>query len=203
MSAPPVGRRERKKAATRQAIADAALLLFLERGFDAVNVRDIAEAADVSTTTLFKHFPSKEALLFDEDEARETRLVGVVRHRSAGQTVPQALRDSILATWDHHLLHPRIAEFEALTQSTPALQDYARRMNFKLEQAVTAAVAAEVGRPDDDPACRALVRFAFEAPLLARTAPDPGRALRQIFDLIEQGWAAVISPVADAALPEV
>ncbi|MFD6073807.1 TetR/AcrR family transcriptional regulator, partial [Amycolatopsis lurida] len=48
------GRRERKKAATRQALADAALKLFLERGYDQVSIRDIAEAADVSTTTLFK-----------------------------------------------------------------------------------------------------------------------------------------------------
>ncbi|MGY5138836.1 TetR/AcrR family transcriptional regulator, partial [Streptomyces nigrescens] len=62
-----MGRRERKKAATRQALADAALRLFLERGYDQVSIRDIAEAADVSTTTLFKHFPGKEALVFDAD----------------------------------------------------------------------------------------------------------------------------------------
>ncbi|HWO62981.1 MAG TPA: helix-turn-helix domain-containing protein, partial [Umezawaea sp.] len=60
------GRRERKKAATRQALADAALRLFLERGFDAVGVREIADAADVATTTLFKYFPTKESLVFDE-----------------------------------------------------------------------------------------------------------------------------------------
>ncbi|WP_280431681.1 helix-turn-helix domain-containing protein, partial [Nocardia brasiliensis] len=56
------GRRERKKAANRQALADAALRLFLERGYDAVGVREIADAADVSVATLFKHFPGgKEA----------------------------------------------------------------------------------------------------------------------------------------------
>ena len=58
-----IGRRERKKAATRKSLADAALRLFLDRGYDQVSIRDIAEAADVSTTTLFKHFPSKEALV--------------------------------------------------------------------------------------------------------------------------------------------
>ncbi|MFE2143549.1 TetR/AcrR family transcriptional regulator, partial [Streptomyces sp. NPDC059456] len=51
----PTGRRERKKAATRRAIADAALHLFLERGYDEVGIREIADAADVSNTTLFKH----------------------------------------------------------------------------------------------------------------------------------------------------
>lgn len=71
---PAVGRRERKKAATRQAIADAALELFLEHGFDRVSVRDVAEKADVSTTTLFAHFPSKESLVFDREEDVDARL---------------------------------------------------------------------------------------------------------------------------------
>ncbi|WP_147264659.1 TetR/AcrR family transcriptional regulator, partial [Streptomyces sp. NBRC 110611] len=61
---PAPGRRERKKAQTRKALADAALRLFLERGYDGVSVKDVAEAADVSVTTLFKHFSGKEALVF-------------------------------------------------------------------------------------------------------------------------------------------
>ena len=47
----PSGRRERKKAATRQKIADTALRLFLERGYDAVGIRDVAAEADVAVTT--------------------------------------------------------------------------------------------------------------------------------------------------------
>src|SRR3954467_4440710 len=84
---PAVGRRERKKAATRQALADAALELFLARGFDNVGVREIAEAADVSTATLFKHFPTKESLVFDLDAEREAALVAAVRDREPGQPV--------------------------------------------------------------------------------------------------------------------
>ncbi|WP_240999821.1 helix-turn-helix domain-containing protein, partial [Streptomyces sp. Tu 4128] len=58
----PTGRRERKKAATRQKIADTAMGLFLERGYDKVGIRDVAAEADVAVTTLFSHFASKEAL---------------------------------------------------------------------------------------------------------------------------------------------
>src|SRR6201986_2600936 len=61
------GRRARKKAATRAAIADAALALFMAHGYEGASIRQIAEAADVSVATVFTHFPSKEALIFDED----------------------------------------------------------------------------------------------------------------------------------------
>lgn len=58
------GRRERKKAQTRKALADAAVRLFAEHGYDGVTVAQIAEAADVSIATLFAHVPDgKEALI--------------------------------------------------------------------------------------------------------------------------------------------
>ncbi|MGW5648430.1 helix-turn-helix domain-containing protein [Saccharopolyspora sp. NPDC003752] len=81
MTGGAMGRRERKKAATCQALADAAMELFLRRGFDRVSVREIADAADGSTTTLFKHFPSKEALVFGEAVDHEAELVAAVRDR--------------------------------------------------------------------------------------------------------------------------
>jgi AcrR family transcriptional regulator len=61
-----LGRRERKKRLTRQAISDVATELFLARGFDAVSVAEVAAAADVAVQTVFNHFPTKEDLFFDE-----------------------------------------------------------------------------------------------------------------------------------------
>ena len=57
------GRRERKKRETRERIYESARQLFLERGFAAVTVDQIAEAADVAQTTFFNYFQSKGALL--------------------------------------------------------------------------------------------------------------------------------------------
>lgn len=190
MTSPPVGRRERKKAATRQALADAALRLFLERGYDAVSIRDVAEAADVSTTTLFKHFSGKEALVFDEDSAREATLVAVVRDRAPGRSIPAALRDHLLAVRQRFAGEPAFAEFERLIAGTPALRDYADRMWMRHRVALAAAIAAEVGAPEDDPASHALAHFALQALSLTRDVDDPARALREAFALLENGWGS-------------
>ncbi|MFC8128739.1 TetR/AcrR family transcriptional regulator [Streptomyces sp. NPDC057302] len=187
----PMGRRERKKAATRQAIADAALRLFLERGYDDVGIREIAEAADVSTTTLFKHFPVKEALVFDEDAAQEARLLAAVRERPRDQSIPAALRD--------HALRYRLAgaggddrftAFFDLVNTTPALRDYVQNMWLRHTDALARVIADESGLPADDPGCTALAHFTLEAPRAARGHGDPRQAISRAFDLLENGWRA-------------
>ncbi|MEU4794735.1 TetR family transcriptional regulator [Streptomyces sp. NPDC023327] len=188
---PPPGRRERKKAATRRAIADAALRLFLERGYDDVGIREIADAADVSTTTLFKHFPVKEALVLDEDAEQEARLLAAVRERPEGRSIPAALREHALR---HRLAagdDPRFRAFSELVNSTPALRDYAQSMWLRHTAALARVIADESGLPPDDPACLALAHFALEAPRTARAAhgdEDARRALTRAFDLLETGW---------------
>nr|WP_242587669.1 TetR/AcrR family transcriptional regulator [Streptomyces sp. MST-110588]UNO44181.1 TetR/AcrR family transcriptional regulator [Streptomyces sp. MST-110588] len=185
-----MGRRERKKAQTRQALADAALRLFLDRGYDQVGVKEVADAADVSVTTLFKHFPSKEALVFDLDDDRERELVAAVRDRAPGQTIPQALRDFALRT-QSHMEDPQTAAFFRMVRDAPALRDYARRIWLRHEVAVARAIAEEVGAPEDDAACAALAHFAIEAHDLIQRHPDPRRAIEEIFALLERGWSSV------------
>lgn len=63
----PLGRRERKKARTRAAIRQHAMRLFREQGFQATTVEQIAEAADVSQSTFFRYFPTKEAVVLEDD----------------------------------------------------------------------------------------------------------------------------------------
>ncbi|MBH1937437.1 TetR family transcriptional regulator [Streptomyces sp. AV19] len=201
----PTGRRERKKAQTRKALADAALELILDRGYDQVGVKDVADAADVSVTTLFKHFPCKEALLFDLDQDIEAALVAAVRDRAPGVSVPRALREHLITTVGPHTLMlsphtpiphppgeqpagPRLAEFSRMVDETPALREYAHRMWMRHETALARAIAEETGAPEDDPACAALARFALDAPLVARRHPDPYRAMDEIFALLERGW---------------
>jgi AcrR family transcriptional regulator len=193
-----MGRRERKKAATRRALADSALRFFLERGFDEVGVREIADAADVSTATLFKYFPTKESLLFDEDADQEAALVAAVRDREPGQSVPAALRSYTLRARVARYADPQAAEMMALVRATPALGEYAHRMWTRHEAALTRAIADETGLDADDPSCAALAHLALEAPASGHGSPQWIQAVERAFDILELGWAA-LSPGQAAA----
>ncbi|MFF5210564.1 TetR/AcrR family transcriptional regulator [Streptosporangium sp. NPDC000396] len=188
MTVSSVGRRERKKAATRQAIADAALRLFLEHGYDQVSIRDIADAADVSTTTVFKHFTGKEALVFDQEQDREAQLIAVIRQRTSGQSILDALRQHVLDTWPPIETHPQRAEFTHLVDSTPELRAYAGHMWTRHTDALATAIADELGADHDDLACATLAHYVLEIPTLARGRQDPRAAVEMIFDILTHGW---------------
>ena len=81
-----LGLRERKKQQTRRAISDAAMRLFLERGFDQVSVAEVARAADVSEETVFNYFPTKEDLVYERMDTFEHELLAAVRERPVGES---------------------------------------------------------------------------------------------------------------------
>src|SRR5438132_12249780 len=91
-----VGLRERKKARTRQLIADTAARLFAERGYERVAVGDVAREAEVAEQTLYNYFPTKERLVTDRDEQIQDRLGDLIRSRPAGVSPAAAVRDFIL-----------------------------------------------------------------------------------------------------------
>src|ERR1051325_3435910 len=85
------GLRERKKRQTRQYISDVATGLFLERGFDAVTVAEVAEAADVSVNTVFNYFPAKEDLFLDRSTGVVDRMSRWGRGRAPGESAAVAV----------------------------------------------------------------------------------------------------------------
>lgn len=85
------GLRERKKRRTRQQLSDVATGLFLERGFDAVTIAEIAQAADVSVNTVYNYFPAKEDLFLDRSSGIVDRLSRYVRGRDEGESAAEAV----------------------------------------------------------------------------------------------------------------
>src|SRR5260370_6960968 len=91
------GLRERKKLRTRETITRAAHELFAQRGYHATTLPDIAEAADVSTRTIFAYFPSKEDILFSDFAVMKEALAQALAERPEGQDALETVRQFILS----------------------------------------------------------------------------------------------------------
>ncbi|WP_299539549.1 TetR/AcrR family transcriptional regulator [uncultured Streptomyces sp.] len=124
---PPVGLRERKKLLTYRAVSDAAIAMFLERGFDKVSVAEVAAAADISKPTLFRYFPTKEDLALHRFADHEDESARVVAAREPGESPLDALhrhfldglerRDPVTGLCDH----PQVLAFHRMLYGTPSL----------------------------------------------------------------------------------
>ena len=122
----PVGRLERRKQRTRQALITAAAELFERQGYDRTTVAEIAEAADVSTRTFFLHFRAKEDVLFGDSTERLELWSRTVAARAPGEPVADLLIRASSAlidhTWSTDLPAGRSALRARLVASSPALQ---------------------------------------------------------------------------------
>ena len=200
-----VGRRERKKLATRSTIAAAALELFVERGFDAVGIREVADRADVAVATVFAHFESKEALVFDQDEEVVRSLLAAVEHRPTGVDVLAALQTWFLATHVAEVArgagNEEFAAFRRLVDATPALQEYWCRSWRRHEPALAAAIARVTGV--EGRLAHLAATLTVEGYLLAARNDGADRTLALLFRVLRAGLADVegasplISPVAE------
>jgi AcrR family transcriptional regulator len=185
------GRRERKKAATRQVIALTATRLFLRDGFEPVGLRQVAQEADVAVTTLFAHFPCKEALVFWRSAHFEKQLVEAVRLETEDTKIlanlHRAVTDLVL-----QCSTPEVKPLWHLIDRTPALMAYEAGLRRQYADAVATALGS-VGRTQrSEVACHALARALLEAYSLARTSPEPLTTLDEIFPLVEASWAASV-----------
>ncbi|HEU5211259.1 MAG TPA: TetR family transcriptional regulator [Gaiellaceae bacterium] len=143
----PVGLRERKKLQTREALRRAAWALFAERGYDATTLADIADAAGVSTRTIFAYFPSKEDIVFCEFESMRGALAVALAERPAGQDALGALRDFIVSS-----AHEK-ADGEGIEQVIAAdetLRSHKRARIAEFQDIVAAAIAEDLGAGPDD-----------------------------------------------------
>jgi AcrR family transcriptional regulator len=200
------GLRERKKRRTRAAIAEAAMELFVRRGFDAVTVADVAEAADVSEKTVFNYFPAKEDLVFSRRAEGRAALLEAVRSRPAGTSVAEPFRAATAAFLDEVERGPveAVVALPRLVRGSKTLRDRLF-VGWEEEAAVLTPLIAEAsGEPADSIAAasvaRALAwthRLVFRAAARRLLAGEDRRAVagdlreqaRRAYDLLEHGLA--------------
>lgn len=144
--------RERKKQQTRELLAHAATLLFIERGFEDVTIAEVAEAAGVSKMTVTNYFPLKEDLVFDFGEELTEGPARVVRERRVGESALAALHRSQLEALEAGLPLSGHSSpgFARLVHNSPRLRARERVIAEQAEAALAAALAEQTGADPDD-----------------------------------------------------
>jgi len=194
------GLRDRKKAETRERLADTAAALFAARGYDAVSVLDVARTAGVSDQTVYNYFPAKHDLVLDRAEEIRLRYDRLVRGRAAGTSPAEVVRTLVhedvdrLRTEDRSLAR---GEFAALCLGSPVLRRYA--LEFRERQTTTVAAAVL----DTTEGVEPLVAHAHAAALVAVVqwvSDQVGRAVLE--DVPFDPAGEVMRRGADAALDD-
>ncbi|MFB4264325.1 TetR/AcrR family transcriptional regulator [Nonomuraea sp. GTA35] len=129
------GLRERKKQRTRQALIEAALRLFQEKGFEETTLAEIAEQADVSTRTFFSYFASKEDVVFYDTAARRELALRVMEGRRPDETVTDVLMRIVEESFEQAVSYQDISSEDAVLRvrlilTEPALQARALLLLF-------------------------------------------------------------------------
>ena len=187
--------RERKKARTRASIREHALRLFRDQGYDATTVEQIAAAAEVSPSTFFRYFPTKEDVVLRDD--LDDRMFKAFERQPPSLTPVAALRAAIregIAT----LTPAEWEEFRGALALGHAVPEVRARMMDELTRTIEAAVdalAKRTGRPRDDLAVRVWAGAVFGA-MMAVMTPDTftkGDLDPALFDRVDEALALLES----------
>jgi len=139
-----LGLRERKRRQTRERLTRVAMALFLDRGFEATTLDDIAAAADISRRSFFHYFASKEDVVFAWQEESTAALIAAVAARPANESMLTAAENAISAMVRQ--LEPGEAMAMAqLKRDNPALQGRDQVKYEKLERALAEALGKRAG----------------------------------------------------------
>jgi AcrR family transcriptional regulator len=172
---PPVmvGLRERKKARTRASIQDHALRLFRQRGYDATTIEQIAEAAEVSPSTFFRYFPTKEEVVMYD--VFDPLLIEIFRAQPIELAPLTALRRAmkqVFADLPASEFQKQI-EREDLIRSVPELRIRMLQEFMRTLELLISLLAERTGRPTTDMAVRSLagavIGVSFAAWLTSQT----------------------------------
>lgn len=156
------GLRERKRQQTRERLTRAAMALFLERGFEATTLDDIAAAADISRRSFFHYFDSKEDVVFAWHEEITAALVAEIAARPASESMLAAAENAIAAMVRQIEPGETIA-MARLKRDNPALQARDQVKYEQLERALAEALARRAGHKAEKLGARLVAMIATGA----------------------------------------
>ena len=195
----PDGLRERKKARTRASLREHALRLFREQGYTATTVEQIAAAAEVSPSTFFRYFPTKEDLVLQDD--MDTRMIEALDQQPADLGAVAAVRAAVQQVFGAYTGSDLdvVRETTRLTMTVPEIRARAMDEFGRTIAVIADAIARRAARPADDLAVRAAAG-AVVGVIMAITLPWEGWTeqvdFEDTFARIDQGLALL-----EAGLP--
>jgi AcrR family transcriptional regulator len=157
--------RERKKLRTRRALADAAMRLFADHGFDKTTLEELAEEAEVSKSTFFRFFPAKEAAAIEAETELWTAYLAALADRQLSGAILGELHHTLASAvagldprWDQRFLATR-----RLIIAEPALLKYVEHYRAGVKSQVIASLAGKIGLDADDLRLHLLAELATTA----------------------------------------
>ena len=184
----PLGLRERKKIKTRHVIRREAFRLFDANGYAATTVEQIADAADVSPSTFFRYFPSKESLLLADD--LDPLVLAAFKAQPPDLSPSQAIRRAYETTMAG--LSPDQLEFESTRQrlifSIPELKAAMYDEYYRTVSVMAEALGDRIGRPAGDFEVRVFVGAMVGAMMAAYdSAPKTADTIYRALDFLDAG----------------
>jgi AcrR family transcriptional regulator len=145
-SAAPLGLRERKKQKTRERIRREAYRLFAEHGYEATTVDQIADAAEISSSTFFRYFPTKEDVVIQDEY--DPALADAIRSRPAGEPIVDAILSSLKGSLGAMLQQDRedLLLRTRITFNDPAIRARNMAEQERSERAMAEVIAERTGR---------------------------------------------------------
>jgi len=196
----PGGLRERKKARTRASIREHALRLFREQTYQGTTVEQIAAAAEVSPSTFFRYFPTKEDIVLRDD--MDTRMIEALERQPAGLGPLSAVRAAIREVFTSYTQADLdlLRETTALTMTVPEIRARAMNEFARSISAIGDALAKRAGRPADDLAVRttagAIIGVVMSITMPWEDWSSDQRTIEDMFERIDQALALL-----EAGLP--
>jgi len=184
-----------KKAETRQIIQKTALYLFKTHGYEATSIDDIVTASKISSSTFFRYFKTKPALVFED--SLDLQIAELFKQQPSHLTVVQALRNSIHQVYGE--LSPKQLQDEAerleMIRTTPALRAVLFEECLYNIDSFSVLIAQRVGLSTKDKTIRvlsgaifgALLSICLEKPKQSKTAVDWINAFEQALELLDKG----------------
>jgi AcrR family transcriptional regulator len=194
---PPVGLRERKKRQTRRLLQSTAMALFADRGFGQVTIDEIAAACDLSRTTVFRYFPTKEDLVVGTEPERLAELRVAFEQRPREEPVFDSVRHAVVAIAGRYELdRGQLLAAHELVTANSSLLARALEIHTAWVDLFAGLIASRTGGGDPDlrdrvlaVAVMAAMRVAIQEWLTPGHTGELARMIAEALDLLGEGFA--------------